>query len=300
LDNAAVFRRRVDLSVIVVVHDMRRELPRTLTSLSVPYQRGIGDLTHEVIVVDNGSPEPVTAGDLAGFDGPLVVHRMEPAPPSPAAAANAGASLARGRNVGIILDGARMVSPGVLAGATRALSLHPRAVAATLAFHLGPDHQSRSVRNGYDAAVEDGLLQQIGWPSDGYRLFEIAALASSNREGFLAPLAESCCTFLPSALLHELGGFDERFDAPGGGLVNHDFFVRACDAPGTELFVLMGEGSFHQVHGGVSSNEPRDRWPEWHAQYVAIRGTEYRIPAKPACYLGYAHPAALRFVRGAG
>lgn len=293
-----MLRRRVDLSVIVVAYDMRREIPRTLRSLSAGYQRGTGDLTWEVILVDNGSPDPLTRGDLGDLDGTVVIHRMDPAPPSPAAAANAGASLARGRTIGIILDGARLVSPGVLRGATRALALHPRAVTATLAFHLGPDHQSISVRNGYDAGVEDGLLRQIGWPSDGYRLFEIAALASSNREGFLGPLAESCCTFLPSALLHELGGFDERFDAPGGGLVNHDFFVRACDAPGTELFVLMGEGSFHQVHGGVSSNEPRDRWPEWHAQYVAIRGAEYRIPTKPACYLGYAHPSAMRFVRG--
>ena len=49
----------VALSVVVVAHDMARELPRTLRTLSVPYQRGIDSTAFEVIVVDNGSPEPL-------------------------------------------------------------------------------------------------------------------------------------------------------------------------------------------------------------------------------------------------
>src|SRR5216683_2592387 len=53
-------RRRPDLSVIVVVHNMAREAPRTLYSLSTTYQRHIAAEDYEVIVVDNGSTARVS------------------------------------------------------------------------------------------------------------------------------------------------------------------------------------------------------------------------------------------------
>ena len=48
----------VALSVVVVAHDMARELPRTLRSLSRRYQLGLPADDYEVIVVDNGSADP--------------------------------------------------------------------------------------------------------------------------------------------------------------------------------------------------------------------------------------------------
>ena len=48
---------RVDVSIVVVVWDMARELPRTLATLAADSQHG--DVDYEVIVVDNGSPVPV-------------------------------------------------------------------------------------------------------------------------------------------------------------------------------------------------------------------------------------------------
>src|SRR5690606_8213213 len=42
---------RVDLSVIVILHNMRREAARSLTSLMRSYQRGVDDISYEVIVV---------------------------------------------------------------------------------------------------------------------------------------------------------------------------------------------------------------------------------------------------------
>ena len=44
-----------ELSVVVVVYNMRREAMRTLQSLSRQYQRDIDDVRYEVIVVENGS-----------------------------------------------------------------------------------------------------------------------------------------------------------------------------------------------------------------------------------------------------
>ena len=50
----------LSLSVVVVAYDMARELPRTLRSLSTPYQRDLESADYEVVVVDNGSPEPLS------------------------------------------------------------------------------------------------------------------------------------------------------------------------------------------------------------------------------------------------
>ena len=64
-------RTRVDLSVIVVFYNMRREAARTLHSLSRSYQRGIDELAYEVIVVENGSaPDEVLGEEFVRSFGP--------------------------------------------------------------------------------------------------------------------------------------------------------------------------------------------------------------------------------------
>jgi glycosyltransferase involved in cell wall biosynthesis len=286
-----------DLSIIVVTYDMRREAPRTITSLSAPYQRHVDPGRWEVVVVDNGSTEPLDGAAVESLGPNVRYHHLADASPSPAGAVNRALQWARGRYVGVCLDGARMVTPGLVHHALLGLELLDRPVVATLAWHLGPDHQSRSIPAGYDRTVEDALLDSIGWPADGYRLFEIAALAGSNGDGWFGPVAESCCLFLPRALVDELGGWDERYDLPGGGYLNLDTFVRACELPRTQLVMLLGEGSFHQVHGGTSSNSPVDHTEEYHAQYLRIRGRPFAAPTNPRTYLGTMPPAALRFLR---
>ena len=84
----------VTLSVVVVVHDMARELPRTLASMGPDRQRGLDADAYEIIVVDNGSDPPVDARLTESFDGNLRLERLDPAPASPARAANHGIGLA--------------------------------------------------------------------------------------------------------------------------------------------------------------------------------------------------------------
>ena len=52
----------VDLSVVVVFYNMRREAARTLQSLSRSYQEELDDIDYEVIVVENGSDESEKLG----------------------------------------------------------------------------------------------------------------------------------------------------------------------------------------------------------------------------------------------
>lgn len=285
----------LDLSIVVVAHGMTRELPRTLRSLAPDHQRGIDADAYEVVVVDNGSPVPVDETTLAGFPGRLRSARIEDASPSPAAAANAGLEMASGAVVGLIIDGARMASPGLLARALLATRLSERPVVATLAWHLGPDTHMNAAASGYDQAAEDRLLAECGWEQDGYGLFAVSSLSGSSRRGFFGPLGESNALFLPRGMWEELGGLDERFSLPGGGLVNHDLYRRACALPGAEVAVLLGEGTFHQIHGGASTSRRITR-EEAFAHYEALRGRPYEPPAVDPLLVGRLPPAALEHV----
>jgi hypothetical protein len=94
-----------------------------------------------------------------------------------------------------------------------------------------------------------------------------------------------------------LGGLDERFRSPGGGLVNLDFYRRACNRA-SELLILLGEGTFHQVHGGVATNVPPERhpWRAFHDEYLAIRGAAFAAPAREAVYMGRCTSQSLPFL----
>ena len=296
------FRRRVrpKLSVIIVVYDMAREAARTLHSLSAEYQRNAAAEDYEVIVVDNGSPVPFAEENVQKHGGSFRYLYLDDPPPSPAFAVNLGVRQSSGENVGIMVDGARIVTPGLIENALTALSAFRRPVVSTIAFHLGPDVQNRSIAEGYDRKTEDRLLDSIGWPGDGYRLFEVAALAGSSSEGWFGPLAESNCVCMPRSLFEELGGFDERFAQPGGGFVNLDFYARACALPDSQLVMLLGEATFHQLHGGTITNLGADdqhrRLVELEDQYEEIVGRRFVKPARKPVFLGSIPPPALPWI----
>ena len=282
--------RPVALSVVVVAYGMERELPRTLQSLATPYQRGIEAEDYEIVVIDNGSPRPVTPPD--GLAPSVRVHRIDGASASPARAANVGIGLARGELIGLVIDGARMASPVLLAGALAADRVAPRAVVTAPAWHLGPDLQSRAEATGYDQAVEDGLLAGAAWEEDGYELFNIATPAASSGRGLFGAMGESSSLFLRRALWTELRRLDERFALPGGGLVNHDLYRRACELPDAQLVVLLGEGTFHQVHGGAATSGRITR-EAMRADYESIRGTSHRPPTNRPVFIGSVPPQFL-------
>ncbi|MDR3300548.1 MAG: hypothetical protein LBU43_11280, partial [Candidatus Accumulibacter sp.] len=210
---------------------------------------------------------------------------LNPAP-SPVSAINFGLEIAEGDICGVLVDGARMVTPGILALVRQAVALHPRAIVASVGFHIGPEHQSISVRKGYDQTVEDALLESIDWPAAPYRLFDISTFAGSSPNGWFSPMSESNALFMRRTLWRELGGYEEKFTSPGGGLANLDIFSRACALPETRLIVLLGEGTFHQIHGGVSANSASGKWHEMHSEYVEIRGHAYSIPNIKPLFIG--------------
>lgn len=282
----------VDLSVVVVFYNMKREAERTLHSLSRAYQQGIDDLTYEVLVVENGSKPKQKLGEdyVSGF-GPefRYVDMADDAKASPVFALNRGIEQARGDHVAVMIDGAHMLTPGVLRHGVDALRLHDPAVVLTQQFYLGPGQQGDAMIAGYDQEVENELLTRISWPDDGYRLFDIAHFIG-GRDWFDGQW-ESNCLFLSREQLSQVGAFDESFVVAGGGFANLELFERIGASPDVTLATILGEGSFHQVHGGTTTNqtdveERNRRVATYGEEYADLKGKLHRAPAKKMHYVG--------------
>src|ERR1022692_2942444 len=137
--------RKPDLSIVVVVYNIPREIPRTLFSLSAIYQRHIHPDEYEVILVDNGSNPPLDHRLFENLSGNFRIIRIDPAPPSPAHAVNVGIAAARADVIGVMIDGARIVSPSLLHFARHGARLYDKAIVAALGWYLGYDHQRWSM-----------------------------------------------------------------------------------------------------------------------------------------------------------
>ncbi len=292
--------RDLSLSVVVVFHNMRREAARTLHSLSRSYQRDIDDLDYEVIAIENGSAADGRLGeDFVRSFGPefSYLDLAGDASPSPANALNHGLELARGRSVAVMIDGAHVLTPGALHFGMLGLSTYAPAVVSTQQWYVGPGEQNETVPKGYDEGFEDRLFEQIEWPVDGYRLFDIGHFIG-GRDWFDGQW-ESNCIFVPRSLLDQVGAMDHSFNAPGGGFANLDFFERMTTSPRITLVTILGEGSFHQVHGGTTTNAPdsterRDLLESYGEQYAEIRGRVFKSPAKVVHYVGALPESARR------
>lgn len=300
---AAGDRMKPDLTIIINFHEMRREARRTLYTLSPAYQRGVTASDYQVIALDNGSESRLGSEYVTEFGPNFEYHYINTASKSPAAAANFGVKAALAENIGWIVDGARMLTPGVILHTLRALNLYNKPFVCALAWHLGPNVQKVSMLEGYDQDAEDKLLDSIDWRNNGYKLFEISTLAPSSRVGFLGGMPRECSWFaMRKAAYLDLGGIDDRFQSPGGGLVNHDFLERVIWASNFDLVVLLGEGTFHQFHGGAVTNAPPDARPSqvFAEEYHRIHGRRYQGFAQPpVSYLGGMPPSAMRFLASA-
>lgn len=289
------------LSVVIIFHNMRREAERTLYSFSTAYQRGITAAEYEVIAIDNNSSTPLDRASVERFGPNFSYHFHETESVSPVDAMNSGARMTRGDELAVVVDGARMASPGLLAQSLAARRLGPSTFVCALSWHLGPDIQPKSTQAGYDQAAEDALLAEADWQQDGYRLFDIATLAPSSGTGFFGDFPLECSWFcLSRERFLALGGFNPAFRTPGGGLCNHDFRNRVVQAPGIVPVKLLGEGVFHQVHGGIATNAPPDKRPlrAYHAEYEGINGVRFApIPVPAPLYLGTLPPQARRFLQ---
>ncbi|HEY5972153.1 MAG TPA: CmcI family methyltransferase [Pseudoxanthomonas sp.] len=272
------------LSVIVNFYNMHREAARTLTSLTRAYQQGMDDLQYEVLCVDNGSNPPLEDEWVRAFGPEFRLIRPERVQASPCAAINEAVRQARGAYVAIMIDGAHVLTPGVFREAMAALAVDPQAIVAIRHWFVGGDQRWLS-EVGYTREQEDKLFARIHWPSDGYQLFHIGAPIGEHADPWLVGMIESNCLFLPTAFYCGIGGMDEAFSEPGAGFANLDLFQRAGLAAPDGIVSVVGEATFHQYHGGTTTNVSDDekdyRVRAYSSKYNQLRGEEF-VGIEPA------------------
>lgn len=278
----------LQLSVIVIFHNMQREAARTLFSLTPAYQQGVSAEEYEVIAIDSSSSSPLDPAWVKSFGPQFSYHSVDWEYPSPCRAMNEGVKLARGKNVMCVVDGARILSPGILSKTLEVFKRDKSPFVYTLGMHLGPKVQNESILDGYDQKEEDVLLEGIGWQQNGYKLFNVSSVALSSRQGFYSQLSESNCFALDKKRFFDFGGFNEGFKSPGGGLVNLAFFNNVMSDATISPVMLLGEATFHQYHGGVATNVPMadHPWQKFSAEYTKLYGQEYEPVYREPSYFG--------------
>jgi cephalosporin hydroxylase len=289
-----------ELSVVVVFYNMRREADRTLHALSRAYQQGVDDLDYEVIVVENGSsPEQRLGQELVQSFGPefRYIDMGPDATHSPVPALNRGVAAAKGNAIALMIDGAHIVTPGVLRYGMLGLRTYAPAIVATQQWFVGPGQQGDVMVDGYDQAYEDRLFEEIHWPRDGYRLFDIGHFIGER--DWLDGLWESNCLFVPRPLLEQVGAFDENFDMPGGGFANLELYERLGSTADVSVVTMLGEGSFHQIHGGTTTNlsgseDRHDTLGSYAQHFRELRGRDFMGHRKRIHYVGTMFDEAAR------
>ena len=302
-----VFSKRADpevrpiLSIVVVVYDMPVQAQNTLVSLSPDYQEGVSMDDFEVIVVENESPNLMNEQFIESLPRNTHYYKREETQPTPVHAINFGALMAKGDYICIMVDGARVLTPGVVKNILLGHRVAEQSVVSIPGYHLGEKLQQESVSSGYGLETERELIRSIGWPGEGYRLFDISCFSGTSAPGFFLPNAESNCISVPRNIWFALAGYDVQFDLRGGGFINLDFYKRACEHPDVQHVIIPGEGTFHQFHGGVTTGgeerEVRLAYIEaFKEQYRELRGEEFSSAVTNPIYVGQVPGQSQRFL----
>ncbi len=283
----------------MIGYRMSRQLENTLLSLTAGYQQGVTADDYEVIVMENSSSDNLAPEKVATLPGNFrYVLRQETAA-TPVYAVNEAFALCRAPFICLMIDGARMASPGVIRTGLMASAITGDAVLAVPGYHLGHDEQ-HLVEVGRDQAEEEAeMLASIDWQANGYELFRISTFSGANRNGYLQPIMECNCLFASASNYAAIGHANAEFTLPGGGSINLHMYRSLGMLPQSELFVSPGEGSFHQYHGGVTTSSYAEREAEIEKHRVQLHsfwpGGFHSLRRDPAL-LGRVPPQAQPFL----
>lgn len=289
------------LSIIVIVFDMPHQAMNTVRSLSVRHQRNVREEDYEILVVENESARMLDADAVCALGSNVRYLRRNEQGVSPAPAINEGLSQVRAPVVGLLIDGARMVTPRVIEYALMAHAVAPDALTAVPGYFIGPCEHQFAAEHGYTETVEAELMARIRWQENPYRLFDVCTMSAANPRGVFVPFMECNCFFTSRLNFERVGGADERFDLPGGGALNMYLFRNIGLLPGcSHFFIFPGEGSFHQLHGGVTTSPVDERKAmlfRFRDQLQAISGPKhFRSVMREPILLGAVTSHARRFL----
>jgi len=263
------------LTLIIAYYDIPKHIERTLISCAPWYQKAAAHQI-EVIIADNGSTKPLSDDLKERFPFVSKIIRTE-GKPSPVFALNDAIKHAKFDMVGLMIDGAHMLSPGIFRNTRDIAQLYSRPVINIPQYYLG--NLSQNLNPHLDAwTKETWWLNHLNWPEQGYSLFGYALFPGENIFKSVNNCIESNCLIARKVVYEECGAFDERFDEPGAGFANLEMFTRLTNHHDNTYVMFPGEGSFHQDHDGTTtkkSPEERDRLVQvYREKYTSITGNE--------------------------
>ena len=166
------------VSFVVIVYDMPTQAQNTVRSLLADYQLDARPEDYEVLIVENASANTMSRTFIDSLPPTFSYHLRQESQPTPIHAINYGIERARGDNICVMIDGARLLTPGIVKNTILGHRLSTRAIVTVPGYHLGFELQQIAVSSGYDVEREQALMKSISWPDNGYRLFEISCLQS--------------------------------------------------------------------------------------------------------------------------
>ncbi len=248
------------LSILVIGYQMAEQLANTIKSLSHDYQIGVHATDYEVVVIENRSEDMLSQKLVESLPTNIRYYQRDNDSSSPVAALAEGLELCRGHQLGVIIDGAQLVTPGVIRFAKMAFKYADDPLIAVPGYHLGHKMQHEVEDAGELLTAQREFLESINWTEsdNGYRLFNWACFSPANRNGFLHPLMESNVFFCLKQSFIDIDGANARFQLPGGGAINLHILRKLGMSATRPLILLAGEGTFHQYHGGVTTANPAE------------------------------------------
>lgn len=284
-------------SFLILCYDMAEEVKNTLSTLTPKYQNEEKQ-NYEILITENPSHNNINTQILSIYNAHIRYYPNKQNIPL-TKAINDLAQYAKGDYLIVIPDGARLLSSGIIKYCKQAIKIEKKSIVAFHGFHLGLFPQQISLKeNLYSKEQELSFLQDIKFPQNPHALFFNACWAGSSKSGSFFQMAESNCLMLPKKLWNKVGGYDERLDSPSGGLANLDLYSRVISEEDHKLFFVLGEGSFHQLHDGDTTNNDTNKFSLYKEEYLKKTGKVWKFPTRDNFdYLGHISSPYLRLLK---
>jgi len=289
------------LSIIIISYDMPRQLENTLYSLSTEHQQNVNDDDYEVIIVENCSNNTLSDLSIKKLPKNFRYILREECGVSPVPALNQGFAESKGETIGILLDGARMLTPRVIEHVLASNRMFKNPIVAVPAYHIG-EHEHENYNTGREKEEQE-LLKDSNWKKDGYELFNHACNSIANPRGYFHPLMECNALFCSRESFKAINVGNDAFNLLGGGSYNLHLYRSLGLNTDQALVILPGEGSFHQFHSGVTTSKNQANrstlLTQFNEQLNSHWGGQYKALAREPILFGNIPKQAHRFMQTA-
>ena len=130
-----------------------------------------------------------------------------------------------------MIDGAHLLTPGVLRHGMLGLSTYAPAVVTARQWYVGPGQQPDTLAGGLRQRVRGPPVRPDRLAGRRLPAFEIGHFIGDAR--LVRRRVGEQLHLRPPGLIDQVGGMDESFSTPGGGFVNLDLFERMVSSPGS-------------------------------------------------------------------